>query len=71
MMNLRGIDRKLLLLLLLLSQLMLEGFSQNYPEFGPERAVNIIGLDFDAMEPFISPDGEYHDQSLGTVLGHQ
>jgi len=31
---------------------------QNYPTFGPERTVTINGLTFDAMEPFISPDGE-------------
>ncbi len=33
------------------------GFSQPYPDFGPEKPVIIIGLTFDAMEPFISPDG--------------
>lgn len=31
--------------------------AQNYPVFGPSRQVNIIGLSFDAMEPFISADG--------------
>lgn len=30
-----------------------------YPSFGNEIDVNIIGLTFDAMEPFISPDGNY------------
>ncbi len=30
-----------------------------YPSFGSEIDVNIIGLSFDAMEPFISPDGSY------------
>lgn len=30
-----------------------------YPTFGSEIEVNIIGLTFDAMEPFISPDGQY------------
>ncbi len=30
-----------------------------YPAFGPERDVIINGLSFDAMEPFISPDGKY------------
>ena len=30
-----------------------------YPSFGSELDVNIIGLSFDAMEPFISPDGNY------------
>lgn len=33
-------------------------FSQNYPLFGPEKKVNINGLTFDAMEPFISRDGQ-------------
>ncbi len=32
-------------------------FSQTYPTFGQEKKVTIIGLTFDAMEPFISPDG--------------
>lgn len=36
-----------------------EGFGQIYPAFGAEREVSIIGLDFDAMEPFISPDNRY------------
>lgn len=30
-----------------------------YPSFGSERAVTIDGLLFDAMEPFVSPDGNY------------
>jgi WD40-like Beta Propeller Repeat len=30
-----------------------------YPSFGSEKDVNIVGLTFDAMEPFISPDGNY------------
>lgn len=30
-----------------------------FPSFGAEIHVNIIGLPFDAMEPFISPDGNY------------
>lgn len=30
-----------------------------YPSFGPEVEVTINGLSFDAMEPFISPDGNY------------
>lgn len=33
--------------------------SQIYPSFGPEKNVTINGLFFDAMEPFISPDGDY------------
>ena len=32
-------------------------FSQTYPTFGPEIKVTINGLTFDAMEPFISLDG--------------
>lgn len=32
-------------------------FSQTYPAFGPEIKVTITGLTFDAMEPFISLDG--------------
>ena len=30
-----------------------------YPSFGPEIDVTIEGLTFDAMEPFLSPDGTY------------
>ena len=30
-----------------------------FPSFGSEIDVNIVGLTFDAMEPFISPDGNY------------
>lgn len=33
--------------------------SQIYPSFGPETDVTINGLTFGAMEPFISPDGNY------------
>lgn len=33
--------------------------SISYPSFGPEIDVNINGLTHDAMEPFISPDGNY------------
>lgn len=32
--------------------------SQNYPIFGAEKNVTINGLTHDAMEPFISPDGD-------------
>jgi hypothetical protein len=32
---------------------------QTYPMFGPEKVVAINGLIFDAMEPFISPNGKY------------
>ena len=35
----------------------LQTFSQTYPSFGPEIKVTISGLTFDAMEPFISLDG--------------
>lgn len=31
----------------------------SFPSFGPEIAVKINGLSFDAMEPFVSPDGDY------------
>jgi len=34
-----------------------QGLSQVYPTFGPEIKVTINGLTFDAMEPFISSDG--------------
>lgn len=33
--------------------------SQTYPSFGSEINVTINGLSFDAMEPFISPNGNY------------
>ena len=32
---------------------------QTYPSYGPEIQVTINGLSFDAMEPFISSDGNY------------
>lgn len=31
----------------------------NYPSFGAEIELTINGLSFDAMEPFVSPDGSY------------
>jgi hypothetical protein len=34
-----------------------QAFSQTYPTFGDEIPVNIIGLNFDAMEPSVSADG--------------
>ena len=34
-------------------------FSQTYPTFGSEIPVTVIGLTADAMEPFISADGNY------------
>jgi hypothetical protein len=45
-------------LLLILTALFYQNpFSQSYPLFGPEIKVTIRGLTFDAMEPFISTDG--------------
>lgn len=46
-----------ILLLTILTTVYQLIFSQTYPTFGPEKSVTIIGLTFDAMEPFISPDG--------------
>jgi len=43
--------------LIILTTLSQHLFSQNHPAFGPETNVTINGLTFDAMEPFISPDG--------------
>lgn len=34
-------------------------FSQTYPTFGSEKPITITGLTFDAMEPFLSTDGNY------------
>lgn len=45
------------ILILILAIICQQTFSQNYPTFGTEKAVTITGLTFDAMEPFISPDG--------------
>ena len=45
------------ILFLMLTIISQQAFSQNYPTFGTERLVTITGLTFDAMEPFISPDG--------------
>lgn len=36
-----------------------EDINLQYPSFGEEKSVRINGLSFDAMEPFISPDGNY------------
>ena len=33
--------------------------STSYPAYGAEKEVAIQGLTFDAMEPFLSPDGQY------------
>ena len=49
--------KKTSLILIMLIALSQHVFSQNYPAFGPEKKVTINGLTFDAMEPFISPDG--------------
>jgi type IX secretion system substrate protein/WD40 repeat protein len=49
--------RHLILFFLLLSTLAVK--SQTYPSYGLEMDVTINGLSFDAMEPFISPDGNY------------
>jgi len=49
--------KQLILFCLLLSTLLVK--SQIYPTYGPEMVVTINGLSFDAMEPFISPDGNY------------
>jgi hypothetical protein len=47
--------------LFILSLLLLfsKTYSQTYPAFGNEVTVGISGLPFEAMEPFISPDGNY------------
>src|SRR5688500_15837996 len=34
-----------------------QAFSQLFPVFCPEKKVTVSGLTFDAMEPFIAPDG--------------
>lgn len=46
-----------LFLLTILTIICQCSFSQLYPVFGPEIKVTITGLTFDAMEPFISTDG--------------
>lgn len=48
-------------LFLLLSVIIIcnGAYSQNYPTFGSEKPVTITGLSFDAMEPFLSSDGNY------------
>ncbi|MGB0423313.1 MAG: T9SS type A sorting domain-containing protein [Flavobacteriales bacterium] len=48
---------KQITLLLILSPFI--SFAQDYPSFGPEIDVTIQDLNFDAMEPFISPDGSH------------
>lgn len=46
-----------ILILTMLTTISLQTFSQIYPIFGTEKLVTINGLTFDAMEPFISLDG--------------
>ena len=49
--------RTLLIVIMLLN--ILPSRSQTFPSFGSEIDVTINGLSFDAMEPFISPNGNY------------
>lgn len=49
--------RNLTLLILMLLLFCGRSGAQTNPVFGPEKRVNITGLTFDAMEPFISGDG--------------
>ncbi|MEQ8359270.1 MAG: T9SS type A sorting domain-containing protein [Cytophagales bacterium] len=49
--------KKVIIIVFLFSSLT--SISQIYPSFGPEIDVTINGLSFDAMEPFISPNGNY------------
>lgn len=46
-----------ILIIAMLTAISQHIFSQTYPTFGPEIKVTITGLTFDAMEPFISLDG--------------
>ncbi len=46
-----------ILILTILTILCQQIYSQTTPTFGSEKLVSISGLTFDAMEPFISPDG--------------
>jgi len=48
---------KVILTIFLTVQVITFAFSQQYPVFGPEKQVEITGLTFDAMEPFITADG--------------
>jgi hypothetical protein len=49
--------RALILTVMVLGTLPIK--SQTYPSFGPEIDVAINGLTFDAMEPFVSANGNY------------
>jgi len=51
------LQKTLVPLLLLLTFACSKAAAQNYPTFGAEKKVTINGLTFDAMEPFISLDG--------------
>jgi hypothetical protein len=47
-------------------------YSQTYPTFGPEKAVTITGNTLDAMEPFISADGNtlfFNSLNNGSTTG--
>lgn len=48
---------KIFIIIILFSPLTVR--SQTFPSFGSEIDVTINGLTFDAMEPFISPNGNY------------
>ncbi|MBD3636966.1 MAG: T9SS type A sorting domain-containing protein [Crocinitomicaceae bacterium] len=50
---------KFLIVLTLFLVTAIQTKAQTYPTFGPEKDVTIIGLTFDAMEPYISYDGNY------------
>ena len=52
-----NIKINLLLTLIMINTIIVR--SQNYPSFGAEINVTIKDLSFDAMEPFISPNGKY------------
>jgi len=61
-MSIKSITITLFTLLLIMSCSSDENTSviaQTYPSFGPETDINITGLTFDAMEPFLSSDGNY------------
>lgn len=45
------------LILIILTLVFQKTHAQNYPVFGSEKNVTVTGLNFDAMELFISPEG--------------
>lgn len=53
------IDKRAYVFLIFFIAIATAAIGQSYPSFGPERQVTINGLSFDAMEPFISPDGKW------------